>query len=167
MSFFKPKLQVTASMLSMRLSDLLYRLSREVANSLEKLNREGIGESIYQAMKYKTDSLVAFTMQWTIKQSLNPAESQEVLKNIFFPVSDEEIEHYWERFGGLPGDVGAWRQAGQEYLLAGLAFQETCGAIENRDATNLIRQFGANIFGSVSKFTRQEVTSVRLREPFP
>jgi hypothetical protein len=149
-------------MLANRLSHLADRLSVAVENSLESIDRTGVGESIYHTMKFKTNTLVLFAVQCAVKASLKPAESDAVLPKIFFIASEEELQYYWERFREIPKEMSMWRRCGCEYQMAGLAFQEACGTTENKAGDDLIRGFGAHTFANVFKLTRQELTSVRL-----
>ena len=54
-------------------------------------------------MKYKAHSLTAFVMQWAnLFETLKPVESDAVMENIFFPVQESEVDHYWQRFSEMP-----------------------------------------------------------------
>jgi hypothetical protein len=53
MKFFKDS--VSAEMLGHRLSDLYAVMSRSVEKSVEKIERAGVGERVYQAIRYKTE----------------------------------------------------------------------------------------------------------------
>jgi hypothetical protein len=127
MSIFSPKIEVTPAMLGIRLGDLYYPLSRGIETSLESMNRVGVGESLYQAIRNHTDALVAFSMEFAVTTLLKEEEAATVLEDVFFPVSTADLEAYRQRFQNVP-DGSTWRRAGTEYLLAGLAFQESCGA---------------------------------------
>jgi hypothetical protein len=162
MSLFSPKIEVTPAMLAMRLGDLYYPLSRGLEKSLESMNRFGVGESVYQAIKNHTDCLVAFSMEFAVRTLLKEDEAATVLETVFFPVSSADIEAYRQSFQNVP-ESSTWRRAGTEYLLAGLAFQESCGSTGIREADDLIRQFGAQTFAKIFDVVKKEIKSVRLR----
>jgi len=164
MSIFSPKLDATPAEMAYRLSDLLSTLSRGFDQAVvETVNRGNtVGESIYQAMKDKTGGLVAFSMEFAIQNTLRPEESEAILKEMYM-LHAYDKKYYIQRFQGIPAARNRWAQAGREYLIAGMAFQECCGTTGNPDADSLIKQFGANTFSNVFALTKDELKKVRLR----
>jgi hypothetical protein len=47
-------------------------------------------------------------------------------------------------------------------MLAGLAFQELCGDMGNRDINDGVRQFGAELFATLFTLTKKELEAVRI-----
>jgi len=147
----------------MHLEDLYCGLSRSVDNSVSSMNRAGIGQAVYDAVRPNVGSLIAFTMQFAIKMILKPVEADALLSNLsLITAPNKTNDHLWARFGDIPG-APLLKRAASEHLMAGLAFQEVCATTGNRDGDNLVRQFGAHLFAEVFNATRKELMSVRLR----
>jgi hypothetical protein len=152
---------VSAAMLGNRISDLYAMTSRAIEKSVEGINRAGVGERVYQAVRYKTGDLVAFAVQFSVKTNLKPKEAEAVLKDLF--VVDASGEYYWQRFNDIPNERrGVWATAQIEYLMAGNAFLDQCGKTGIRECDDIIRQFGAETFRNVFELIKKEVKAVRV-----
>jgi hypothetical protein len=135
-------------MLSIRLSNVQDGLSQLARKSLEGINRAGSGEALYEQMRMHLDTLVTFSMQFAIANTLRPEQAHAVLENLHF-WSGPELKVFEERFAALDPQKFRLSRASAEYMLAGLAFQELCGDMGHRDINNGVRQFGAELFAKM------------------
>lgn len=163
MSIFSRRLDVTPAELVHRLSETHSMLSLVVRQAVEAtVNRDhGVGENMYQVMQYQTDGLVAFAVEFTIRNILSPREADVILPDMYM-LRAYDRSHYVKRFQDIPAEMGRVSHARFEYLMAGMAFQECCGTTGNTDADNLVKQFGANAFANVFDTVKKELKQVRL-----
>jgi hypothetical protein len=158
MPLFKP--EAPASLVASRLSDLDAVMSRQIERTIEELNQPGINPRVYQAMKHKTNDLVAFAIEFAMKACLRERELDGVANHIFLVGC---AEYYWNRFNDIPEDMGTWNRANVEVRMAGNAFQETCGSTGTQEADDGIRRFGADTFLKVYDMAKKELKAVRIR----
>ncbi len=116
---------------------------------------------MYEQMRAHLETLVAFSMQFAIANTLRHDQAHAVLDNLHFWVGPE-LKVFEERFATLDPQKFRLSKASAEYMLAGLAFQELCGDMGNRDINNGIRQFGAELFAKMFTLTKRELESVRI-----
>ena len=163
MSIFSRRLEVTPAELVYRLSEIHSMLSLTVRRAVEAtVNRDSsVGDSMYQVMQYKTDGLVAFAVEFTIRNTLKPQEASVIVSDMYM-LSAYDKSHYVQRFQDIPSEMGRVSHARFEYLMAGMAFQECCGTTGNTDADNLVKQFGANAFANVFDLISKELKQVKL-----
>jgi hypothetical protein len=115
-------------------------------------------------MRSHLDALVAFSMIFAIANTLRPNHTRAILDNLTltFLVVEPELKVFEDRFAALDPRASQLRKAPAEYMLAGLAFQELCGDMGNRDTNDGVRQFGAELFATLFTLTKKELEAVRI-----
>ena len=157
MPLFRPK--APASLVANRLSDLDAIMSRQIESTIEGLNQPGINPRVYQAMKHKTNDIVAFAVEFAMKTCLTEEELDSLANRTFLVGC---AEYYWNRFNDIPKDMGIWSRARVEVMMAGNAFLETCGTTKTQEADDGIRRFGADPFLKVYELAKRKLKSVRI-----
>jgi hypothetical protein len=152
---------VSVGMLSMRLFNVHDGLSIAARKSLDGINRTGEGQRVYETMRTYLDTLVAFSMKYAIVTTLKAEHAHAVLESLFI-IGLTDLIVFEGRFEHLDPKKSRFTRGSAEYMLAGLAFQELCGDMGNRQLNDGVRQFGAELFSKLFLITKKELESVRI-----
>jgi len=158
MSLFR-KEPATVAMVQTRLLDIFDQTSKSLDGALDKMDQVLIGKDVHDATKLHAAGLLAFTIRYAIKSTLDAEIARRLLGQLSLPVPDMEVQRYWERFEEIQNAGSSFHQPDALASLAGVAFQETCGSTGSFQSDDLLRRFGEVALKWIFKMTESVLKS--------